>query len=146
MIPENTTAANTGFPEAENAASAVGISERQAKIAYAMVRGSKPFDEVMADFDVTVDELVGWVRDGRFNEYVMRLAQGFAQADAPYVWSALLKAAEDGSVPATRLYFDLMSRTAEGTKTALSPTEASAEIRSLRASIFGNAEASGEGG
>ena len=78
----------------------------------------------------------------------MQLAQGFAQADAPYVWSALLKAAEDGSVPATRLYFDLMSRTAEGAKPALSPAEASAEIRSLRASIFGqgSAEPSGEGG
>ena len=113
------------------------VSPRQAAVAYAMVRGSKRFDEVMADFGVNTDELVRWIREGRFTSYAMRLAHGFAQADAPYVWQALLKAAEEGSVPATRLYFDLVTKASEGPKPSLPSLPVSAEISALRASVFG---------
>ena len=66
-----------------------GITDRQADVAYAMVRYGKPASEIIAEYGVTEEEFTAWVRDGRFSEYASALARGFAQADAPYIWNSV---------------------------------------------------------
>ena len=90
----------------------------------------------------SAEEGVAWIRAGRFTEYVSELARGFAEAEAPMVWAALLRSAEDGNVPAARLYFDLMERGRRGDPMSLPaslPAAPSEELKALRDSIFGGA-------
>ena len=114
------------------------LTERQKAAAYAMVRDGRGLGAIMEESGMTPEEAVAWIRAGRFTAYVSELARAFAEADAPTVWAALLHAAEDGNVPAARLYFDLMERSAgrRGDPVAL-PASPSEELRSLRESIFG---------
>ncbi|MBO6052672.1 MAG: hypothetical protein J6Q17_02955 [Clostridia bacterium] len=142
---------NAGLPELlpppgetdiPDTADHTALTERQKAAAYAMVRDGRRLGEIMEDCGMTPEEAVAWVRAGRFNEYVSTLARGFAEADAPMVWAALLRSAEDGNVPATRLYFDLMERqTARRGDPVTLPASPSEELRSLRESIFGGGAA-----
>ena len=114
------------------------LGPKQREVAYAMVRGEQAFDEVMKEYEVGEEEFTDWVRDGRFTEYAASLARGFAEADAPYVWKDLLDLTHNGSVPAIRLYFDILNK-----KPAVSKTEPSVEeeIAGLRKGVFSDSEA-----
>lgn len=120
------------------------LTPRQKAAAYAMVRDGRRLSDIMEESGMTPEEAVAWIRAGRFTEYVRDLARGFAEADAPTVWAALLRSAEDGNVPATRLYFDLMERAQasghRGEPVNL-PATPSEELRALRESIFGGGAA-----
>lgn len=118
------------------------LSGRQKAAAYAMVRDGRRFGEIMEESGMSAEEGVAWIRAGRFTEYVSELARGFAEAEAPMVWAALLRSAEDGNVPAARLYFDLMERGRRGDPMSLPaslPAAPSEELKALRDSIFGGA-------
>lgn len=121
----------------------VPLTEKQREAAWAMVRGGLQMEQLLADGSLTAEEAVAWIRDGRFPEYVMSLARGFAMADAAAVWAALLASAEDGSVPATRLYFDLMTRSEGGRRSETVPGPSPA-LEAVRASVFGPPEDAGE--
>ena len=120
------------------------LTPRQKAAAYAMVRDGRRLSDIMEESGMTPEEAVAWIRAGRFTEYVRDLARGFAEADAPTVWAALLRSAADGNVPATRLYFDLMERAQasghRGEPVNL-PATPSEELRALRESIFGGGAA-----
>ena len=122
-------------PEAESI-DASPLTERQKNAAWAMVRGGRRLDAFLEDGSMTAEEAVAWIRGGRFPEYVMSLARGFAEADAAAVWAALLASAEDGNVPAARLYFDLMNRSEGGRRTE-TPAGPSPALEAIRASVFG---------
>ena len=106
---------------------------KQRSVAYAMVRGDKPLAEVLEQFGVGEAEFTGWVLDGRFTEYAASLARGYAEADIPYAWKILQGMVHGESVPAIRLYFDLLTK-----KTAAHGGERpnTAELAGLRESIF----------
>jgi len=114
-----------------------GITDRQADVAYAMVRYGKPASEIIAEYGVTEEEFTAWVRDGRFSEYASSLARGFAQADAPYIWNSLLDSAKDGNIQAIKLYFDIWNKL-QAAKPKESAATADPEIDSIRADIFGD--------
>lgn len=117
-----------------------GITEKQACVAYEMVRCGRPVSEILAEHSVTEEEFTSWVRDGRFSEYASALASGFAQADAPYVWNSLIASAKEGNMQAIKLYFDIWSKR-QGAKTSPAGNFlADGEIESLRADVFGEAE------
>lgn len=105
-------------------------------VALAMIRDGLPLCEILEQAGISGEEFVEWVRAGAFPELAASLARGFAQADAPYVWSTLLREAKDGNVPAIRLYFDIWSKKM--------PASASREgglrdsgVESLRSDLFG---------
>jgi hypothetical protein len=75
------------------------------------------------------------VRDGRFSEYAAALARGFAEADAPYIWTSLLNAAKGGSIPAIKLYFEIWNK-----KHGTDPPEIPDELLAARDEIFGGGE------
>ena len=114
-----------------------GITEKQAAVAYAMVRGGKPVAEILADNGVDEEEFTSWVRMGRFSEYASSLASGFAQADAPYIWNSLLESAKEGNMQAIKLYFDIWHKkqTAKGQNNSYAFSDP--EIESVRQEIFG---------
>ena len=118
--------------------------QKQRDVAYAMVRGQMPLDEVLTQFGVSEAEFTGWVLDGTFTEYAASLARGFAEADVAYVWKILQGLVRDGGVSAIRLYFELL-----GKKPAAHGAErpgtgmGSSDLTGLRESIF-NGEKGGE--
>lgn len=118
----------------ENAA-AEGIDRRQCDVAYAMVRSGKPLEEILAGYGVTEEEFTQWVMDGRFTEYAASLARGFAEADAPYVWTSLLNTAKSGNIPAIKLYFEIRNKR-HGADAVQIPDELSA----VRDELFGGGE------
>lgn len=124
--------------EEEKAAGGVGgdggISQVQARVAYAMVRQRRPVEEILAQEGISDEEFIRWVRRGSFSEYAASLAKGFAEADAPYIWSSLTDMAKKGSVPAIKLYFDIWNRKSTGRGTVDGETEA------LRLDLFGEDE------
>lgn len=111
-----------------------GISPVQARVAYAMVRQRRPVEEILAEEGVSDEEFIRWVRLGGFSEYAASLAKGFAEADAPYIWSSLTDMAKKGSVPAIKLYFDIWNR--KGTPRA----SVDGETEALRLDLFGEDE------
>ena len=121
--------------EAEVTENGSGPDPKQRGVAYAMVRGEKTLDEVLEQFGVGEAEFTGWVCGGQFTDYAVSLARGFAEVDAPYVWKDLLGLIRGGSVPAIRLYFDLLSKKTAG-RGCERPT--AAELAGLRESIFGD--------
>ena len=114
-----------------------GITEKQAAVAYAMVRGGKPLSEILADNGVDEEEFTSWVRMGRFSEYASALASGFAQADAPYIWNSLLESAKEGNMQAIKLYFDIWHKKQVVSGQNRGHAFPDAEIESVRQEIFG---------
>lgn len=104
------------------------------EVAYAMVRGEGSIAELMERFGVDESEFAEWICGGRFTEYAMSLAKGYAEADAPYVWRTLRDLIHGGSVPAIRLYFDLLAKKQGGVSGDRQAV--SAELSGLRESIF----------
>ncbi len=128
----------TDFCIGGSAAEQYGVTDRQADVAYAMVRCGKPVSEIIAEYGVTEEEFTGWVREGKFSEYASALARGFAQADAPYIWNSLLDSAKEGNIQAIKLYFDIWSKM-QASKPKESPLPMTdPEIDSIRADIFGD--------
>ncbi|MBQ8371162.1 MAG: hypothetical protein IJ497_03085 [Clostridia bacterium] len=119
----------------ENGTLGGNIGKRQCDVAYAMVRSGKPVEEILAQYAVTEEEFTEWVRDGRFSEYAASLARGFAEADAPYVWTSLLNTAKSGNIPAIKLYFEIWNKR-HGADAVQIPEELSA----VRDEIFGGGE------
>ena len=111
--------------------------QKQHDVAYAMVRGKKTLEEVLAQFGVSEAEFTGWVLDGTFTEYAASLARGFAEADAAYVWKILQGLVRDGGVSAIRLYFDLLGKKPAAHGSEYPGTGAgSNDLTGLRESIF----------
>lgn len=121
-----------------NSSELYGVSERQADVAYAMVRCGKPIAEIIEEYKITEEEFAGWVMDGRFSEYASALARGFAQADAPYVWSSLLDSAKEGNIQAIKLYFDIWSKLRAAQQRDCGNGMGDPEIESIRGEIFGD--------
>ncbi len=111
------------------------IGKRQSDVAYAMVRSGKPIGEILEEFAVSDEEFTEWVRDGRFSEYAASLARGFAEADAPYIWTSLLNTAKGGSIPAIKLYFEIWNK-----RHGTDPPEIPEELSAVRDEIFGGGE------
>ncbi len=110
-------------------------SVKQKDIAYAMTRGERSPEEILAAYGVTEEEFVGWVCDGDFPAYAASMARGVAETKAAYVWSKLMELAKDGNVPAMRLYLDFLYRKPSGHGAERIGT--GAELGGLRESIFG---------
>lgn len=111
-----------------------GIGKRQCDVAYAMVRSGKPVQEILEEFSVTDEEFTQWVRDGRFSEYASSLARGFAEADAPYIWTSLLDMAKGGNVPAIKLYFEIWNKRHTASESSVDPPDG---LTAVRDEIFG---------
>lgn len=103
------------------------------EVAYAMVRGDGSITELMERFGIDEAEFTEWICGGKFTDYAMSLARGYAEADAPYVWRTLRDLIHGGSVPAIRLYFDLLAKKPSG---AGAENHGGAELSGLRESIF----------
>ena len=114
-----------------------GVSEKQAAVAYAMVRGGKPVSDILAENGVDEEEFTSWVRMGRFSEYASALASGFAQADAPYIWNSLLESAKEGNMQAIKLYFDIWNKKQAAASHSQCRVYTDPEIEAVRRDIFG---------
>lgn len=112
--------------------------KRRCDVAYAMVRSGKSLDEILAEYAVTDEEFIGWIRDGRFTEYVMTLARGVSEARAPYVWASLLSEIGDGSVQAMKLYFEICGKNRGAASE--SPLGPPLSLTAIREEIFGTGE------
>ncbi len=111
------------------------MDRRRCDVAYAMVRSGKTLDEILAEFSVTDEEFIGWIRDGRFAEYAAALARGFAEANAPYVWSSLLSEIREGTIPAIKLYFEIWNKNrGAASDAAVGP---GSSLAAVREEIFG---------
>ena len=116
------------------------ISQLQADVAYAMVRGGKQINEILSEFGVSDEEFTSWVRDGSFSEYASTLASGFAKADAPYIWNSLICSAKEGNMQAIKLYFDIWHKKQAARVRANEGLVIDGEIENLRSDIFGEAD------
>ena len=114
------------------------MDKRQQDAAYAMIRSGKPMDQILKEFSVSDEEFTEWIRDGRFTEYAAALARGFAEANAPYVWTSLLRETQEGSIPAIKLYFEIWNKN-RGTA-AESAAGPCSSLTAVREKIFGSVE------
>ena len=126
--------------ELEGGADGYDVSRKQADVAYAMVRGGKQISEILSEHGVSEEEFTEWVREGSFSEYAAALASGFAKADAPYIWNALICSAKEGNIQAMRLYFDIWHKKQTATVKGGEYSLPDADIQKLRSDIFGEAE------
>lgn len=117
----------------EDAGPIPDITEKQRKIALAMIRSELSLEDILERDCVTEEEFAEWISEGRFTKYSAELAAGFAEVDAACVWKVLLKLAKDGSVPAIKLYFDLSMK-----KSAANRSEkGNMTLDCLRQTVFG---------
>ncbi|MBQ2277825.1 MAG: hypothetical protein II333_04575 [Clostridia bacterium] len=119
-------------------------AQKQREVAYAMVRGQMPLEEVLTQFGVSEAEFTGWVMDGTFTEYAASLARGFAEADVAYVWKILQGLIRSGGVSAIRLYFELLGKKPPVHGAERLGTDAGAnDLTGLRESIFSGEKGGG---
>lgn len=96
------------------------------------VCSGKLIEEVLEEYSLTREDISS-IGDG---DVLASAARRAAEAEIPYVWSALLSSAKKGNVPAIKLYFELWNKN----RTASPDTRASDEIDSLREDVFGGDE------
>jgi len=110
--------------------------QKQRDVVCAMARGES-LESALAACRVTEEEFIDWVCGGKFPVYAASLARGFAETKAAYVWSELMKLANEGNVSAMRLYLDVLYRKPGGrTDNPSGGTGADQELTGLRESIF----------
>ena len=114
-----------------------GLDKCRCDVAYAMVRSGKSLDEILGEYSVTEEEFTGWIRDGRFTEYVAELAKKFAKADEPFVWTSLLNEIRKGSIPAIKLYFEIWNKRSGTASSSADPPD---ELTAVREEIFGSGD------
>ncbi len=116
----------------EVAGGEASLLSRQRDAAHALLRGE---DDVRERLCIGESEWLGWIRGGEFTGYVSSLAWGLAEVNVPSVWRTLYGLVNDGSVPAIRLYFDLLSKRSGAAHEAEHRT-VGGELAGLRESIF----------
>ena len=122
--------------ENETEAAERPMEQRQRDVAYAMVRGQMPLEEVLTQFGVSETEFTGWVLDGTFTEYAASLARGYAEADIAYVWKILQGLVREGGVSAIRLYFELLGKKPTHGAERPGTGMGTQDLTELRGSIF----------
>lgn len=112
------------------------LRDKWRAVACAMIRSGKSGREVLEEYGVDEREYLSWIEGGGFPAIAERLAGGFAEADAPYVWNALLELIRGGSVPAIKLYFELRAKKSSGGELQSAMTRGDA-MQSLRNAVLG---------
>ena len=112
------------------------ISDKRAA-ALALIQSGLPLGEFLSSAGISEKDAREWLEDEEFLADASSLAEKFAHANEPFVWSVLLSLIGEKNLQAIRLYFTV----AEKRRTAAQRDGSApdSEIESLRSDIFGEA-------